>query len=432
MNARRAGRLYGLAATFVVAAGVATGTRAGAQSLDSRVARASGDVVQFHYAARQGVCGDGRGLLRIDGGFWTTTYGSYSDLSACAAGPVRALITKDHNEVIRIQVVAGPLAPVANATDLGAVAGAEAGRYFLDLAQRLEGRPARSAVLAAAIADSADVGDALLALAKDANKARDLRSSALTWAARRAGVSGAPRMATALEAIATDANERQNMRSSALSGLAGLDGGAGVTALIQLSDRTDDAWLAGEAADALSRSNDARVRGQLRKLLENKATPEASRVKVINALGNTDGTVRDAEALRAAYPRFSEKERNAAQNAVANIGDRASVTWLLARAKDPAESITLRRNAIQRAARAGARAAELSALYDSPAIIERQLREVIIDALAEDGSKAALDKLISVAETTSLDATVRRRAITKLTESGDPRAKGLMESIISR
>ncbi|HYV98043.1 MAG TPA: hypothetical protein VE967_11350 [Gemmatimonadaceae bacterium] len=409
---------------------LAAASVAAAQTLEQKVARASGDVVQFHFAARNGVCGDGRGTLRIDGGYWSTSYGNFSDMSTCTVGPVRALVTKDGGDVIRLQFVAGPLTPAQGATDIGAVGANEAARYFLSLASKIEGRPARSAILGIALADSADLGDDLLALARDPNRSRDLRSSALTWAARRAGPSGADRMATALDAIARDINERQAMRTSALNGLAGLEGPAGVAALMRLTERTDDAWLLGEAADALSRSNDARVRPQLRKLLENKSTPEASRVKVINALGNSDGTVRDAAAVRAAYPQFTDKERNAAVSAVANVGDRASVTWLLERAKDPAEAMNIRHNAIQRAARAGAKAPELSALYD--AVIERQLREVIVDALAEDGSKPALDKLLTIAQNSSLDGNVRRRAITKLGESGDPRAKDLLQTIINR
>src|SRR6185295_10322629 len=94
----RAGALTALA--------LAGSAPAWAQGLDQRVARSAGDVVQFHYAARPGVCGDGRGLLRIDGGFWTTTYGSYNDLTKCEAGPIRVMITKDRGEVIRIQTVA--------------------------------------------------------------------------------------------------------------------------------------------------------------------------------------------------------------------------------------------------------------------------------------------------------------------------------------
>lgn len=410
---------------------VATSGPMQGQSLESRVARASGDVVQFHFAARAGVCGDGRGMLRIDGGYWSTSYGNFSDMSTCAAGPVRALISKDGGDVIRIQTVAGPLTAVADATDLGAVSASEAAKYFVDLARKLEGRPARSAVLAAALADSADISDALLAIARDGDKARDLRSTALTWAGRRAGVTGAERMATQLEAIARDANERETMRSSAMSGLAGLDGGAGVAVLIRLSDRTDDAWLAGEAADALSRSNDARVRPQLRKLLDNASTPEVSRVKVIQALGNSDGSVRDAEALRKAYPRFSEKERSAAMTALGNIGDRASVAWLLTRARDHAESMTLRRAAVQRAERAGAKASDFVALYDDPAIIEYEMRSAIISALGTDGSKPALDKLLAIAQS-NVEARVRKLAINRLSDSGDPRAKALLQSIVDR
>ena len=78
---------------------VATSGPMQGQSLESRVARASGDVVQFHFAARAGVCGDGRGMLRIDGGYWSTSYGNFSDMTTCAAGPVRAVIAKDGGEV---------------------------------------------------------------------------------------------------------------------------------------------------------------------------------------------------------------------------------------------------------------------------------------------------------------------------------------------
>ena len=279
---------------------------------------------------------------------------------------------------------------MAEATDLGAVSASDAARYFLDLARKLDGRPARSAVLAAALADSADVAGALLAIARDVNKPRDLRSSAVSWAARSGGIDS----------------------------------------LLRLTDKTDDAWLLGEAADALSRANDARVHPQLRKLLDNRATPEASRVKVITALGNSDGTASDAAALRTAYPKFTERERSAALNALANIGDRASVKWMLDRARDTAEAMELRRTATQRAARAGASAADLGALYD--AVIERDLREVVIDALATDGSRPALDKLLSVAQAATADARVRRRAIAKLGESGDPRAKDLLQNIIDR
>lgn len=421
--------LKGFFVASVVLSGMTSGAWQQGTTLEGRVARATGDAVQFHYAAHASVCGDGRGLLRIDGSYWSSTYGNYNDMSPCVTGPIRALISKDGGDVIRIQLVAGPLTPVPGATDLGAVSASEAARYFMDLARKLEGRPARSALLAAVVADSAEVGDALMAIARDADKARDLRSSALSWAARRSSVDGGAKMASALETIARDANERQAMRSSALSGLASLDGGAGVSALIALSDRTDDAWLAGEAAGALSRSNDGRVRAQLRKLLDNSATPEASRVKVIEALGNSDGSVKDAEALRKAYSRFSERERGAALSAVGNIGDRASVTWLLDRAKDPAESMSLRRNAVQRAARAGARAAEMSTLYDG--VIEYELRSTIVDELANDGSRAALDKLMSIAQSNS-DSRVRRRAVTKLSDVGDPRAKTLLQSIVDR
>lgn len=345
--------------------------------------------MQFHYAARDGVCGDGRGMLRAEGTWWSTTSGTFTDLSTCSAGPVRAVITRDGNDVLRIQLVAGPLTRIEGVTDLGAVPAAEAGQYFVQLARTLEGRAARSAVLAAAVADSANVGDALLGIARDAEKPRELRSSALTWGARRGDVA----------------------------------------TLIALTERNDDPWLAGEAASALARVQDPRARVQLRRLVESRNTPEAARVRMIGALGGSDATAADAAALRNAYPHFTDRERTAAIQAVAAVGDAASRAFLLARARDAAESMEVRRAALQRGAATGIRAADLATLFDG--VPERELRLAILDALATNGSRVALDKLASVAESTG-DVTVRRRAITKLADTGDPRSKRLLETLAGR
>jgi HEAT repeat protein len=229
--------------------------------------------------------------------------------------------------------------------------------------------------------------------------------------------------------MARDANEQRALRTTALNGLVNVEGGAGVAVLMRLTEAESDAWLAGSATDALVRTSDARVRPQLRRLVERAQTPEASRVKMINALGNGDGTVRDAAFLRTTYPRFTERERIAALAAVGNIGDRSSIAWLLVRASDAGEPLTLRRSAVQRAARAGARTSELTALFDT--VPERDLRLAVIDALAADGSRPAMDKLLAVARSTA-DVAVRRRAVTKLGESGDPRAKDLLQELVGR
>jgi HEAT repeat protein len=139
--------------------------------------------------------------------------------------------------------------------------------------------------------------------------------------------------------------------------------------------------------------------------------------------------MRDAEFLRTAYARFTEKERASALTAIGNIGGRANVSWLLVRVNDAAEPMALRRTAVQRATRAGVTTTELSALYET--VPERDLRLLIVEALADDGSRAAMDKLFAVAGGTA-DVQVRRRAITRLSESGDPRAKDLLERLVGR
>jgi HEAT repeat protein len=391
-GARRPATLFGalgLAALLVQAQGQ---TQVQAQSIEARVNAARGEFVQLNYRARPGVCGDGRAMLRIENGFSVSTYGSYSDFTSCANGPVRALILRDGSQILRIQLVAGPLQTVPDAADIGTVSAAEAARYFIELGKRVDGRVARSAILAATLADSADLVDGLAAIASDSDRPRDLRRSAV-------------------------------------NGLVNVSANGGVPALIRFSDRTDDVWLASSAIDALARTNDARARTQLRKVLETTNTAEPMRVRAITAFGGSDATARDAAYLRGAYPKYSERERSAALTAVANVGDQASIAWMLDRARDPAESMSLRRSAVQRAARAGARAGDLAKLYDG--VIERELRDAIVDALADDGSRAATDKLLAVARSTD-DARVRRHAVTKLGELGDARARDLLKTIVDR
>ena len=47
--------------------------------------------------------------------------------------------------------------------------------------------PSRDAIMPAAIADSADVWQPLLAIARDAARPRETRTTALTWVGRAAG-----------------------------------------------------------------------------------------------------------------------------------------------------------------------------------------------------------------------------------------------------
>ena len=131
-------RIEGLILAITAAA-----TPLAGQALERRVAGAPDGNVQFHFAARAGVCGNGTTVLRVDagGGYY---YSSGSDLNRdqCTAGPVRVVVARIGKEIVRIETHAGPLAADAtDGTNLGAVASGEASKWLLGLATSLEGRP---------------------------------------------------------------------------------------------------------------------------------------------------------------------------------------------------------------------------------------------------------------------------------------------------
>jgi hypothetical protein len=119
---------------------------ASAQNLSQRVASAPDGAVQFTYAARSGVCGNGRTYYSINGSMW---FGSMNDnvlrSDPCQPGPVRVVLGRAGKEIVDVNVYAGPVQSSPGATDLGAVPAKEAAEYLLSLAAKVDGRPGRDA-----------------------------------------------------------------------------------------------------------------------------------------------------------------------------------------------------------------------------------------------------------------------------------------------
>ena len=193
---------------------------AGAQDLARRVTAATAPNVQFHFAARPGVCGDGRTYIRTDTDSW---YGSINDFTRsqpCAEGPVRVVVVRSDREPIRIEAFAGTLQNDSTASDLGRVAAADAANYLMSLARTAEGRVGREALMPATLADSATIAPALLAIARDQSRSRDMRRSALGWLSRRSTTRdglAAPELIRTLGDFARDETEHNTFRQSAVS-----------------------------------------------------------------------------------------------------------------------------------------------------------------------------------------------------------------------
>jgi hypothetical protein len=401
-----------------------------AQSLADRVAGANQPRVQFTYAARADVCGNGRSFIQVSGNSW---YGSFNDgdrRDACEAGPVRVVLDRAGREVVSITSFVGPVGDRADGiADLGRVRASEAAQYLLSLAETAQGRVSRDALLPAVLADSTDVSPRLLAIARNQNAARETRRSAISWLGRPldARARAVTDIAAALVAIARDEDDNQSVRQSALRTLARLEHGAGTASLMELARDANRAWLAREALASLNASGDPRARTHLRDVVRAAAMPDDVLAAAIRGLGGEYATGEDIRIIRDAYPKLpGQKSEEASVSVIANFGGSDNVRWLLALAKDSDQPIATRRRAVTHAYRGGTPVAEIIKVYDETT--DTQLKDAVMSALVESGEKTATDKLMQIARMDE-SAQMRRKAISMLGRSSDERVKRFLEGL---
>lgn len=404
-----------------------------AQTLAERIASASQPRVQFTYAARSGVCGNGRSFINVMGSTWIGSWSDSDRREPCADGPVRVVIDRAGREVVSVSAYVGPdTVKVDGIADLGRVRTRDAADYLLGLAERAEGRVSRDAILPAVLADSVDVTPRLLAIARNQNSARETRRSALSWLARP--MDGRERnvsdIAAAFAAIAGDEDDNQSVRQQALQSLARLEHGAGTNALMALARDANRTWLAREALASLNRSGDPRARQHLRDVVRAAALPDQVLASAVAGLGGEYATGEDIRIIREAHPKLpGERSREAAMKALAQFGGSENVRWMLAIAKDANQPIQTRRRAVSQAYRGGASVADISKVYDETTDI--QVKESVLSALVESGEKSATDKLMQIARMDE-SSQMRRKAINVLGRSSDERVKKFLSDLAER
>ncbi len=406
----------------------------GAQSIADRVNGAAAGAVQFTFAARPGVCGNGRTYIQTGN---NNFYGSFNSdmarLEPCQNGPVRVVIDRAGRDVIGIQAYVGnPTTPVTPAIDLGRVSGQQAADYLLDLAARAEGRVGRDAIFPATLADSATTTDRLIAIARNQALSRSTRTAALSYMSNSvpAGQVLPSRAADAIVAIARDETDNQQVRQQALSVLSRLEHGVGIPALVELSKQQGYTWLAKESIAALSRSGDPRAREFLRSAVQRDDLSDDVMATVIQSLGREYSTASDAALLRSIYPRLrGDRSRNAVVSSVAEVGGTENMRWLMDLARNDTISSSRRRNALDAARRAGVTTNELIKLYD--ATTDQDLKSSVLSLLHNIGDDASVNKMISVMKSET-NYTLRKRAISLASGSDDPRIKQALKDLVTR
>jgi HEAT repeat protein len=368
-------RRPGVAAAAVVFAASGAACAAGAQTLAQRVSSAHDGRVVFSFAARPGVCGNGHGYLVV------SSSDGYS-------GGGMSFYSNDGGMVGADRCQPGPVRVALDRAgrEIVGVRTAVGPADTSDVAVDLGVVPSRVAadylLSLASTLDGRPGHDAILPamLADSADVSATLlgiaRNQTLAVETRRSALSWlgrsssepSSRTTAALVAVARDDADNTSVRRQALSSLSELERGAGLPALIGIANENAANWLTREAVSAIGRSGDPRGRDFLRAAIRRTDMPDDARTSAVRALGSSYATARDAAAIRDAYATFNTESQ----------------------------------------------------------------RLAAVSAVASLGGAENIKWLVSLAQNPTVTVGVRRRAISLLSESGDPRARDAVQQLVVR
>lgn len=240
-------------------------TTAAAQGPVARqIATVKDGTVRLSFRARPGVCGNGQSNSIS----WNSGRhrGKNEWENECEPGPVRVAIDMAGGAPTDIRFyVGGRWRAPGNATDLGTVGAADAATYFVWLAETSDSRGAKEAIPVSVLADSAAVWPQLLRIAKNEQRPRELRKSAVFWLGQAASDATA-----ALDGIADDNNEDIEIRKAAVFALSQRPREEGVPALLRIVRGKGDARVRKQAIFWLGQSGDPRALAYFEEVLTKK------------------------------------------------------------------------------------------------------------------------------------------------------------------
>lgn len=240
------GKLLGIALLLAAAP-------AAAQDLRSRIEGAPDGTVRLSFAAREGVCGNGRNINM--GARWSKDGWEHD----CESGPVRVAIDVTRGRLGDVRTYVGGRwrrsdSPRGETTDLGLVSAPAASAFFLALAER-EDRIKGDVVLPAILADSTEAWPALLRIAKNDRVRRDTRKQAVFWLSQEASDAAT----RGLTDIVNDDGDDREVRKQAVFALSQLPDDKGVTTLITVARTNKDPEVRKSAIFWLGQSDDPRA-----------------------------------------------------------------------------------------------------------------------------------------------------------------------------
>lgn len=242
-------------------AGTLLGVPLAAQTLEQRIHRAPDGLVRVSFAAREGVCGNGRNIN------WGDRNNKDGWSSECDAGPVRVAAEVRGGEVIDVRAyVGGRWRDVdRTVTDLGTVSSRAAGEYFLALSESsrdVKGDP----LLPAVLADSTTIWRDLIRIGKSTSARSGVRKQAIFWLSQEAGTEAT----RGLTELAENEREDQDVRKQAVFALSQLRNNDGVPTMIKLARTDRDPVIRKQAIFWLGQSGDPRAVSFFEEVLTHK------------------------------------------------------------------------------------------------------------------------------------------------------------------
>ncbi|MFN0098124.1 MAG: HEAT repeat domain-containing protein [Gemmatimonadaceae bacterium] len=243
----------------VVICGVTQGL--GAQDLVRRIAETRNGTVRFAYPAMEGVCGNSRNGISVRRGTGTNRVVTNMSIrdneweNDCEPGPVRIVLDRRNGRVVDVRSYVGGRWRGTADVDLGTVSPVEASDYLLGLVESADEHVAKDALFPATIAEGVTVWPRLLRIAKDAQRPREVRSSAVFWVSQAAGEEATKGLREIVDEPAGD----REVRKSAVFALSQRPKDESVPALIRIAKSHRDAEMRKTAIFWLGQSGDARA-----------------------------------------------------------------------------------------------------------------------------------------------------------------------------